>query len=184
MLALADVRGPLGNDVITADGACEGVILDAPRGTGGFGYDPLFFAPELGKTFAEAGVGSKKITIEIPGDRISSKLAEQFDELQSVAQLPGFRPGKAPRSLLEKRFAEKTFAKARDELPQAVRGRVSLQFVQSGDAAATVCEYARQHGFDLLALGRHGTGGVLHPRLGHVAATAARKADLPVLLAP
>lgn len=82
------------------------------------------------------------------------------------------------------RFAEKTFAKARDELPQAVRGRVSLQFVQSGDAAATVCEYARQHGFDLLALGRHGTGGVLHPRLGHVAATAARKADLPVLLAP
>ena len=30
-------------DAITADGACEGVILDAPRGTGGFGYDPLFF---------------------------------------------------------------------------------------------------------------------------------------------
>ncbi len=59
VLALADVRGPLGNDVLTADGACEGVIVDAPRGTGGFGYDPLFFAPELGKTFAEAGVGSK-----------------------------------------------------------------------------------------------------------------------------
>ena len=52
-------RGPLGDRVITADGACEGVILDAPRGTGGFGYDPLFFAPELGQTFAEAGVGSK-----------------------------------------------------------------------------------------------------------------------------
>ena len=34
-------------------------ILDAPRGTGGFGYDPLFFAPELGMTFAEAGVGTK-----------------------------------------------------------------------------------------------------------------------------
>ncbi len=59
VLALADVTGPLGNDVITADGACEGVILDAPRGTGGFGYDPLFFAPELGQTFAEAGVGPK-----------------------------------------------------------------------------------------------------------------------------
>ncbi len=58
-LALADVAGPLGNDVITADGACEGIILDAPRGTGGFGYDPLFFAPELGQTFAEAGVGPK-----------------------------------------------------------------------------------------------------------------------------
>lgn len=81
-------------------------------------------------------------------------------------------------------FAQQTFAKVRDEFPHAMRGRVSLQFVESGDAAATVCEYARQHGFDLLALGRHGTGGVLHPRLGHVAANAARKADLPVLLAP
>jgi XTP/dITP diphosphohydrolase len=59
VLALADVSGPLGGEVITADGACEGLILDAPRGTGGFGYDPLFFAPELGMTFAEAGVGPK-----------------------------------------------------------------------------------------------------------------------------
>jgi XTP/dITP diphosphohydrolase len=59
VLALADPRGPLGDRVLTADGTCEGVILDAPRGTGGFGYDPLFFAPELGRTFAEAGVGSK-----------------------------------------------------------------------------------------------------------------------------
>jgi XTP/dITP diphosphohydrolase len=59
VLALADVTGPLGDEVITADGACEGVILDAPRGSGGFGYDPLFFSPELGQTFAEAGVGSK-----------------------------------------------------------------------------------------------------------------------------
>ena len=58
-LALADVSGPLGADVITADGVCEGMILDAPRGTGGFGYDPLFLCPELGQTFAELGVGTK-----------------------------------------------------------------------------------------------------------------------------
>jgi len=58
-LALADVAGSLGDRVVTADGTCEGVILDAPRGTGGFGYDPLFFSPELRMTFAEAGVGSK-----------------------------------------------------------------------------------------------------------------------------
>ena len=58
-LALADVGGPLSDRVLTAEGACEGVILDAPRGTGGFGYDPLFYAPELGMTFAEAGVGPK-----------------------------------------------------------------------------------------------------------------------------
>jgi XTP/dITP diphosphohydrolase len=59
VLALADVTGPLGDEIITADGACEGVILDGPKGTGGFGYDPLFFSPELGMTFAEAGVGTK-----------------------------------------------------------------------------------------------------------------------------
>jgi len=59
VLALADVAGPLGDEVITAEGSCEGVVLDAPRGTGGFGYDPLFLVPELGQTFAELGVGTK-----------------------------------------------------------------------------------------------------------------------------
>jgi XTP/dITP diphosphohydrolase len=58
-LALADVRGPLGDEVVTADGVCEGLILDAPRGAGGFGYDPLFWSPELDATFAEVGVGKK-----------------------------------------------------------------------------------------------------------------------------
>ena len=35
------------------EGAASGVILPAPRGHGGFGYDPLFFYPPLGRTFAE-----------------------------------------------------------------------------------------------------------------------------------
>jgi XTP/dITP diphosphohydrolase len=43
----------------TADGAVEGTILDAPRGTGGFGYDPLFYLPELGKTMAEIDLETK-----------------------------------------------------------------------------------------------------------------------------
>jgi XTP/dITP diphosphohydrolase len=59
VLALADVDGPLGDAVITTEGVCEGVVLDAPRGTGGFGYDPLFLVPDLGQTFAELGVGPK-----------------------------------------------------------------------------------------------------------------------------
>jgi XTP/dITP diphosphohydrolase len=58
-LALADTAGALGERVLTSDGTCEGIVLEAPRGTGGFGYDPLFFSPELGMTFAEAGVGPK-----------------------------------------------------------------------------------------------------------------------------
>ncbi len=58
-LAVADPAGPLGDELLIADGRCEGVILEAPRGTGGFGYDPLFYCPELGATFAEAGLGPK-----------------------------------------------------------------------------------------------------------------------------
>ena len=39
---------------ISGEGRVDGTILDEYRGKGGFGYDPLFFSPELGKTFAEA----------------------------------------------------------------------------------------------------------------------------------
>ena len=34
-------------------GQAEGIILEAPRGSNGFGYDPLFYFPPIGKTFAE-----------------------------------------------------------------------------------------------------------------------------------
>ena len=40
-------------DVITARGECEGVIALVPRGEGGFGYDPVFEIPAIGKTMAE-----------------------------------------------------------------------------------------------------------------------------------
>jgi XTP/dITP diphosphohydrolase len=35
------------------EGVAEGLIAEAPRGSGGFGYDPVFFYPPLGRTFAE-----------------------------------------------------------------------------------------------------------------------------------
>jgi XTP/dITP diphosphohydrolase len=40
-------------------GVCEGSILETPRGTGGFGYDPLFLSLELGKPFGEATPAEK-----------------------------------------------------------------------------------------------------------------------------
>ena len=40
-------------------GTAEGVILDAPRGKNGFGYDPLFYFPQIGKTFAELSAEEK-----------------------------------------------------------------------------------------------------------------------------
>jgi XTP/dITP diphosphohydrolase len=42
-----------GNLIVSFAGACQGEIAPEPRGTGGFGYDPVFLYPPLGKTFAE-----------------------------------------------------------------------------------------------------------------------------------
>jgi XTP/dITP diphosphohydrolase len=39
---------------VTFEGSCTGAILEAPKGTGGFGYDPLFFSDDLEQSFGEA----------------------------------------------------------------------------------------------------------------------------------
>ena len=44
----------------TVEGVVEGRIIFEPRGEGGFGYDPVFWAPESGLTFAEMGVAAKE----------------------------------------------------------------------------------------------------------------------------
>lgn len=49
VVAIATPHG----EVHTASGSCEGYIAREPRGTRGFGYDPVFVVPEFGKTFAE-----------------------------------------------------------------------------------------------------------------------------------
>src|SRR6516225_462067 len=48
-----------GHTLATFHGKAEGLILHARRGAGGFGYDPLFFFPEIGKTFAELSAEEK-----------------------------------------------------------------------------------------------------------------------------
>ena len=48
-----------GQTLATFRGTAEGVILDSPRGTNGFGYDPLFYFPQIQKTFAELSVEEK-----------------------------------------------------------------------------------------------------------------------------
>lgn len=48
-----------GKPQYSADGTVEGTILEAPRGTGGFGYDPLFYLPELHRTMAEIDLETK-----------------------------------------------------------------------------------------------------------------------------
>ncbi|HHW40556.1 MAG TPA: XTP/dITP diphosphatase [Syntrophomonadaceae bacterium] len=52
------ITTPQGGEYFS-EGVCEGRIALAPRGEGGFGYDPLFLVPSLGKTFAELGPAVK-----------------------------------------------------------------------------------------------------------------------------
>jgi XTP/dITP diphosphohydrolase len=48
-----------GESLAVFEGTAEGIILDEPRGSNGFGYDPLFFFPQIGKTFAELSAEEK-----------------------------------------------------------------------------------------------------------------------------
>ena len=61
---------------------------------------PLATGPE------DAGPATKKVHVEIPRERITAKLEEQFNELRQQAAIPGFRVGHAPKKLIEKRFSQ------------------------------------------------------------------------------
>ncbi|MCA9576420.1 MAG: non-canonical purine NTP pyrophosphatase, partial [Myxococcales bacterium] len=47
------VADPDGSIVAETQGRYEGLVADGPRGSGGFGYDPLLYLPDVGKTSAE-----------------------------------------------------------------------------------------------------------------------------------
>ena len=59
-------------------------------------------------TIEEAGPCRKKVIVEIPEEMIMSATDEQYETLRKEAMVPGFRKGRAPRRLLEKRFGKET----------------------------------------------------------------------------
>jgi len=59
-------------------------------------------------TIEDAGPCKKKVIIEIPEETIKSATDKQYGELRKDALVPGFRKGRAPRRLLEKRFGKDT----------------------------------------------------------------------------
>ncbi len=68
-----------GGESFTVRGECQGEILKEYRGEGGFGYDPLFYYPELGKRFAELTMAEKN---EISHRGIAMRaFAKKFGEL-------------------------------------------------------------------------------------------------------
>ena len=73
-ITVAAVAMPSGK-VEVAEGMLEGVIAEAPAGTQGFGYDPIFVVPQLGKTLAQLAPGEK--------NRISHR-ARAFSKVREI----------------------------------------------------------------------------------------------------
>ncbi len=62
--------------------------------------------PKLNVEIEDSGPARKLLTIEVPEDRIKGKIEENFGQLSDDAAVPGFRRGRAPRRLLERRFGD------------------------------------------------------------------------------
>lgn len=67
-------------------------------------------------SISDVGPSRKKISIEIPAETVDEKLSESMDTLSVEAALPGFRKGRAPRQLIEKRFGSDVRSEARNQL--------------------------------------------------------------------
>lgn len=67
-------------------------------------------------SITDAGPSRKKLTIAVPAEVVSEKLRESLDTLSVEAQVPGFRRGRVPRGLLERKFGSSVRDEARKQL--------------------------------------------------------------------
>ena len=101
----------------------------------------------------------------------------------ALAVLPEARQPEAGQDVLVSAGqAWEAFHLARNATAARSVARISLHTTHGRQVARLICDYAAEHGFDLLVLGRHSDGGLLRPKLGHIAEAAARRSSIPVLL--
>ena len=67
-------------------------------------------------TISDVGPSRKKITIEIPPETVAAKLRDSLDTLAVEAEVPGFRKGRVPRRLVEKRFGSTLREEAKSQM--------------------------------------------------------------------
>jgi len=72
--------------------------------------------PDFGVQVEDVGTLKKKITVTVPEEMIEAKRKEMFGELSNTAHVPGFRVGRAPRRLIEKRFGREVSRDVRNAL--------------------------------------------------------------------
>ncbi len=75
VIAIAVPRGP----ALIYTGTCNGIILDRPAGSNGFGYDPLFYYPPLKKTFAEMSPEEKNLVSH--RGRAMTEIKDEFNKI-------------------------------------------------------------------------------------------------------
>jgi trigger factor len=99
----------------------------------------------------DAGPSRKKLKITIPADEVSGKLKDSLDTLAVEAALPGFRKGKAPRALVEKRFGAMVRGETKSQLVasayQAAVEEQKLKVVSSPESAE-LAKQELEHGKD------------------------------------
>jgi trigger factor len=77
-------------------------------------------APALDVQVEDAGPCSKVLKIKVPASRVDREIEETYKNVQKAVQFPGFRPGKAPRKLVEARLGERVMQEVLERLVQTV----------------------------------------------------------------
>lgn len=97
VISIAVPSGP----ALTYEGRCEGEITTEPRGSKGFGYDPVFYYPPFGKTFAECS-SEEKNRVSHRG-RALAEVAAEFDKILKwlQARVLEMKPPKPDHSQFE-----------------------------------------------------------------------------------
>lgn len=78
-------------------------------------------------TVEDAGAGRKHLTVEIPAERVEEQLEQQYRKLMNEATVPGFRRGRAPRRLIERKFSSTVAGEVRAELISDAYGKAVEQ---------------------------------------------------------
>jgi XTP/dITP diphosphohydrolase len=97
LISIAVPSGP----ALTYEGRCQGEITTEPKGNSGFGYDPVFYFPEYGKTFAEL-TGEEKNKISHRGMALA-QVVDEFDKIVAWlgARLSEVKPPKPDHKRFE-----------------------------------------------------------------------------------
>lgn len=79
---------------------------------------PMAETTDSGVQVVDEGPCKKRLVAEIPAERVTEKVEAQYRELRKNVQMPGFRTGKVPRTVLQRKYGEQIEAEVKDELLQ------------------------------------------------------------------